>query len=162
GRHPSERCRTWRRLHAPSPEHAEGRDAEPIADGSAFDGQGHRGCSSVPDRRRDGHGSHPVRRWGRALRPLVVERAFVEGFIGSQGGERMTITRGSVLPVTFALPRDFESNVRPARSAIWKSPVAGRVAARGVNLAGDDQADRRAHGGPDKAIYAYAVEDLGW
>jgi len=40
--------------------------------------------------------------------------------------------------------------------------VAGRVAARGVNLAGDDQADRRAHGGPDKAVYAYAVEDLGW
>jgi MOSC domain-containing protein YiiM len=29
-------------------------------------------------------------------------------------------------------------------------------------LAGDDQADRQAHGGPDKAVYAYAVEDLGW
>jgi len=60
------------------------------------------------------------------------------------------------------LPREFEYNGRPARSAIWKSPVAGRVAARGVNLTGDDQADRKAHGGPDKAVYAYAVEDLGW
>ena len=74
----------------------------------------------------------------------------------------MAITRGKVLSVNVGLPREFEYNGRPARSAIWKSPVAGRVAARGVNLAGDDQADRRAHGGPDKAVYAYAVEDLGW
>jgi MOSC domain-containing protein YiiM len=74
----------------------------------------------------------------------------------------MAITRGKVLSVNVGLPREFDYNGRPARSAIWKSPVAGRVAARGVNLAGDDQADRRAHGGPDKAVYAYAVEDLRW
>ncbi len=74
----------------------------------------------------------------------------------------MEITRGKVLSVNVGLPREFEYKGRPARSAIWKSPVAGRVAARGVNLAGDDQADRRAHGGPDKAVYAYAVEDLVW
>jgi MOSC domain-containing protein YiiM len=74
----------------------------------------------------------------------------------------MAITRGKVLSVNVGLPREFEYNGRPARSAIWKSPVAGRVAARGVNLAGDEQADRGAHGGPDKAVYAYAVEDLGW
>ena len=69
---------------------------------------------------------------------------------------------GKVLSVNVGLPREFEYNGRPAKSAIWKSPVAGRVAAGGVNLAGDDQADRQAHGGPDKAVYAYAVEDLGW
>jgi MOSC domain-containing protein YiiM len=74
----------------------------------------------------------------------------------------MAVTRGKVLSVNVGLPREFEYNGRPARSAIWKSPVAGRVAARGVNLAGDDQADRRAHGGPDKAVYAYAGENLGW
>ena len=67
-----------------------------------------------------------------------------------------------VLSVSVGLPREFEYHGRPARSAIWKSPVAGRVAARGVNLAGDDQADRAAHGGPDKAVYAYAVEDARW
>ena len=33
---------------------------------------------------------------------------------------------------------------------------------RGVNLDGDDQADREVHGGPDKAVYAYAAEDLAW
>ncbi len=74
----------------------------------------------------------------------------------------MVTGSGRVLSVSVGLPREFEYNGRPARSAIWKTPVAGRVAARGVNLAGDDQADRRAHGGPDKAVYAYAVEDLRW
>ena len=38
----------------------------------------------------------------------------------------------------------------------------GPVSIEGVNLAGDDQADRRVHGGPDKAVYAYAVEDYDW
>jgi MOSC domain-containing protein YiiM len=28
-----------------------------------------------------------------------------------------------------------------------------------MNLDGDDQADRRVHGGPDNAVYAYAEED---
>jgi MOSC domain-containing protein YiiM len=41
-------------------------------------------------------------------------------------------------------------------------PVVGRIAVRGVNLAGDDQADRKAHGGPDKVVYAYAVKDARW
>ena len=51
---------------------------------------------------------------------------------------------------------------RPVMSAIGKVPVAGRVRVAGVNLEGDDQADRRVHGGPDKAVYAYAAEDTAW
>jgi MOSC domain-containing protein YiiM len=47
-------------------------------------------------------------------------------------------------------------------TAIWKEPVGGRVAVRGVNIEGDDQADRSVHGGPDQAIYAYAAEDTEW
>lgn len=48
------------------------------------------------------------------------------------------------------------------RTAIDKRPVAGpvHVAAQGVE--GDQQYDRRHHGGADKAVYAYAVEDLAW
>ena len=69
---------------------------------------------------------------------------------------------GRVLSVNVGTPRDFEFHGRHVKSAIWKAPVGGRVAARGVNLEGDDQADRRAHGGPDKAVYAYAVEDVRW
>ncbi len=69
---------------------------------------------------------------------------------------------GRVLSVNVGSVREFEYNGRPAKSAIWKFPVAGRIPVRGVNLAGDDQADRRAHGGPDKAVYAYAIEDFRW
>src|SRR2546423_15447850 len=72
------------------------------------------------------------------------------------------MTVGTVLCVNVGSVREFEYNGRPAKSAIWKSPAVGRIAARGVNLAGDEQADRKAHGGPDKAVYAYAVEDARW
>jgi MOSC domain-containing protein YiiM len=51
---------------------------------------------------------------------------------------------------------------RPVMSAIGKAPVEGRVRVEGVNVAGDDQGDRRVHGGPDKAVYAYASEDAAW
>ncbi len=74
----------------------------------------------------------------------------------------MATTEARVLSVNVGRPRRFEFNGRQVESAIWKSPVTGRVAARGVNLEGDDQVDRRAHGGPDKAVYAYAVEDVRW
>jgi MOSC domain-containing protein YiiM len=51
---------------------------------------------------------------------------------------------------------------RPLMSAIGKAPVEGRVRVAGVNLDGDEQADRRVHGGPDKAVYAYASEDTAF
>jgi MOSC domain-containing protein YiiM len=51
---------------------------------------------------------------------------------------------------------------RPVMSAIGKAPVSGRVRVAGVNVEGDDQADRTVHGGPDKAVYAYAHEDSLW
>ena len=51
---------------------------------------------------------------------------------------------------------------RTVQSAIGKAPVDGRVRVSGVNVEGDDQADRSVHGGRDKAVYAYAAEDLAW
>ncbi len=48
------------------------------------------------------------------------------------------------------------------KTGIWKRPLEGRVPVRGVNVAGDDQGDRSVHGGPDKAVYAYAREDTDW
>jgi MOSC domain-containing protein YiiM len=74
----------------------------------------------------------------------------------------MATSTGKLLSINVGGAREFVYDGRPVRSAIWKSPAAGRIAARGVNLAGDDQADRKAHGGPDKAVYAYAVEDTKW
>lgn len=72
-----------------------------------------------------------------------------------------TVT-GKVLSVNVGGIRRFDYEGRKAQSAIWKFPVTGRLMVRGVNLDGDDQADREAHGGPDKAVYAYAVEDQRW
>jgi MOSC domain-containing protein YiiM len=45
---------------------------------------------------------------------------------------------------------------RPWTSAIAKQPVAGAVWAGRLGVAGDLQADQTAHGGPDKAVLAYA------
>lgn len=48
---------------------------------------------------------------------------------------------------------------RPVRSAIAKQPVAAAaLALSATNLEGDAQADLSVHGGPDKAVYAYAAE----
>ena len=74
----------------------------------------------------------------------------------------MEIADGHVLSVNVGAIREFDYEGQRTASAIWKSPVTGRVAARGVNLEGDDQADRSVHGGPDKAVYAYAIEDTRW
>ncbi|MGH2698631.1 MAG: MOSC domain-containing protein, partial [Actinomycetota bacterium] len=67
-----------------------------------------------------------------------------------------------VVSVNVGTPKEFMLDGRRKTSAIWKHPVEGRVAARGVNLDGDDQADRKHHGGPDQAVYAYALEDYEW
>jgi len=67
-----------------------------------------------------------------------------------------------VLSVNVGCPAETVWHGRTVRSAIWKTPVIGLVTTRGVNLVGDAQADRKAHGGPDKALYAYAAEDLVW
>src|SRR4051812_34509348 len=41
-------------------------------------------------------------------------------------------------------------------SAFVKRSVAGTVAVTAMGLAGDEQADRHVHGGPEKAVYGYA------
>jgi MOSC domain-containing protein YiiM len=43
-------------------------------------------------------------------------------------------------------------------TAIHKQPLAGPVAVGRLGLEGDAQADRRLHGGPAKAVYAYPLE----
>jgi MOSC domain-containing protein YiiM len=69
---------------------------------------------------------------------------------------------GRLLSVNVGTPREIEWLGRRETTSIWKAPIEGRVAVRGVNVAGDDQADREVHGGPDKAVYAYAREDSDW
>lgn len=74
----------------------------------------------------------------------------------------MTGPRGQVVSVNVGAPRVVRWRDRDVSTSIFKDPVAGRVAVQGVNIVGDDQADRTVHGGPDMAVYAYAREDTDW
>ena len=65
-----------------------------------------------------------------------------------------------LLGVQVGRPRAVPLEGREISTAIWKTPVRGPVAVRGVNLDGDDQADRSVHGGPDKAVYAYGMSEI--
>jgi MOSC domain-containing protein YiiM len=66
---------------------------------------------------------------------------------------------GRVISVNVGRPAPLATGRRVVESAIGKAPVECRVAVRGVNLDGDEQADKAHHGGPDQAVYAYASED---
>lgn len=70
------------------------------------------------------------------------------------------MSAGRLASVNVGAPRAVSWRGRTVTTAIFKVAVDGPVAVAGVNLAGDDQADREVHGGPDKAVYAYAAEDL--
>lgn len=76
--------------------------------------------------------------------------------------EPLPVPPARVVSVNVGEVRTVEWAGRLVTTGIWKSPVIGRRRLQGVNLIGDDQADRRVHGGPDKAVYAYADEDYRW
>jgi MOSC domain-containing protein YiiM len=76
--------------------------------------------------------------------------------------DQETTTIGVVVSVNVGEPRQVEWAGRSVTTAIWKQPTDRRVTVDHDNLAGDAQADLRVHGGPDKAVYAYAVEDYRW
>ncbi|MET0740450.1 MAG: MOSC domain-containing protein [Candidatus Nanopelagicales bacterium] len=69
---------------------------------------------------------------------------------------------GRLHSVNVGTPREVVFGDELILTSIWKEPVDGPVPVRGVNVDGDDQADRSVHGGPDKSVYAYAIEDLRW
>ena len=63
-----------------------------------------------------------------------------------------------IVSVNVGLPREVVWKGINVRTAIFKQPVAGAVAIREPNLAGDRQADLTVHGGSGKAVYAYPAE----
>ncbi len=67
-----------------------------------------------------------------------------------------------LLSVNVAEPRYLgQHRGRAVQSGIAKEPVTAADLWLGrINLEGDGQADRRFHGGPDKAVYAYPSEHL--
>jgi len=48
------------------------------------------------------------------------------------------------------------------QTGIDKTPIADRVTVSDAGVDGDYIGNRRVHGGPDQAVYAYAVEDAQW
>jgi len=69
---------------------------------------------------------------------------------------------GSLVSVNAGAVRTVEHGNATITTGIFKEPASGRVRVRGVNLDGDDQADRAVHGGPDRSLYAYSSEDYDW
>jgi MOSC domain-containing protein YiiM len=67
-----------------------------------------------------------------------------------------------VLSVNTGRPAPLATPRRTVSSSIVKRPVAGPVAVGSDGLEGDEQADRRHHGRPFQAVYAYASEDVLW
>ena len=63
-----------------------------------------------------------------------------------------------IISVNVGLPREAVWKGITVRTGIFKEPVAGSVAIRKLNLAGDQQADLTVHGGSDKAVYVYPAE----
>lgn len=64
-----------------------------------------------------------------------------------------------LISVNVGLPKEVDTDRRIVETAFWEEPVGGRVKVRHDNLEGDRQADLTVHGGPDKAVYAYAIEE---
>lgn len=63
-----------------------------------------------------------------------------------------------VVSVNVGMPRTVRVGDADVATAIFKSPVKGRVPVNANNLAGDRQADLSVHGGPYKAVYLYPSE----
>ncbi len=60
-----------------------------------------------------------------------------------------------VLSVNVAKPREIVANGKAVTTAISKQPVTGTIRLRRLGLEGDDQADKRNHGGLDQAVYVF-------
>jgi hypothetical protein len=124
------------RVTPPRPRHRPHEAARPHRRRSPDDDHRPRGLAGL---------THPARR--RGSRAGAPRRACHDGRVAT------LISVNAGRPAQIGVRRG-----RPVMSAIGKAPVEGRVRVAGVNVEGDDQADRRVHGGPDKAVYAYAAE----
>ena len=67
-------------------------------------------------------------------------------------GQVRSVLTGSIRPL----------GARQVPSAIDKQAVNGPQAVHALGLAGDQQADRRVHGGIDKAVHCYAWSHYAW
>jgi len=69
-----------------------------------------------------------------------------------------TLKTPSVLQINVSKAKEIPWHGQTVSTGIFKTPVTGKVTARRLNLDGDEQADLTVHGGSDKAVYAYPIE----
>lgn len=72
----------------------------------------------------------------------------------------MTSPKVVSVNVVYALVPDNRGDLD--KTAIDKRGLTGRVHVGSLGLQGDDQYDKRHHGGVEQAVYAYAREDAEW
>jgi len=65
-------------------------------------------------------------------------------------------------PQAFDYERPADGKSRQWTTAFYKTPITGSVRVGELGVAGDEQADRKNHGGIDKAVLAYAAEHYAY
>jgi ferredoxin-NADP reductase/MOSC domain-containing protein YiiM/ferredoxin len=65
---------------------------------------------------------------------------------------------GRLLSLNVGRPREVRWEGKTVRTAIWKAPVEGPRMVGRINIDGDDQADRLAHGGEHRAVFVYQID----
>jgi MOSC domain-containing protein YiiM len=74
------------------------------------------------------------------------------------------MTQGKLVAICVGTPTDYGTEGaehpfdRPWRTSFYKYPVTGPRWMGTTNIAGDAQADTKAHGGPEKAVLAYSAD----
>ncbi len=68
------------------------------------------------------------------------------------------MSTGRLVSVNVGVPRVLAWEGKTVRTAIWKAPVDGPRMVRRINIDGDDQADRLAHGGEHRAVFVYQLD----
>ena len=67
-----------------------------------------------------------------------------------------------VLAVNVSLPKPISLGHKEVSTGIFKTPEQGAVTLTQNGFRGDEQADKKNHGGADQAVYLYSAQDYAW
>ena len=72
------------------------------------------------------------------------------------------VVSGRLLSVNVGVPAEHTWQGGTVRTAIWKRPVDGPQHVGRINIDGDDQADRKGHGGEHRAVLVYQSDSYAF
>lgn len=67
-----------------------------------------------------------------------------------------------LLTVNVSKVKEITHRDKVVRTGIFKEPAEGRLHLASLNLDGDEQADLKGHGGPNRAVYVYTRENYDY